>query len=218
MRYFPSPSFTLFLLLLLTALGCEQIDDLAGGGVDKPSVTYSSTSFEADFFEPGSSVSPSIDWNGEQGTVTLGTTLAGLHINSTTGKLEWTKMLPPGTHDVDVVVANSEGQVVVPVTIANPLAGTFDGTYAGAYDYTLEFDPSGDLIARADGETARGSWEIIDSELIAYYVYDDYPDIDYSLRADIEQTNSEATITGEYYNGTYTTDSTPVEEFTVSLQ
>ena len=218
MRYLPSLSSTFIVLLLLTALGCEQIDDLAGGGIDKPSVTYSSTSFEADFFESGSSSSPSIDWNGEQGTVTLGTTLAGLRINSTTGKLEWTKMLPPGTHDVDVVVANSEGQVVVPVTITNPLAGTFDGTYAGAYDYTLEFDPSGGLIARADGETATGSWEIIDSELIAYYAYDAYPDIDYSLRADIEQTNSEATISGEYYNGTYTSGSTPVEEFAVSLQ
>ena len=150
--------------------------------------------------------------------MTLGTTLTGLRINSTTGKLEWTKMLPPGTHDVDVVVANSEGQVVVPVTITNPLSGTFDGTYAGTYDYTLEFDPSGDLIARADGETATGTWEIINGELIGYYVYDDYPDIDYSLRADIEQTNSEATISGEYYAGTYTAGSTPVNDFAVSLQ
>ena len=218
MRYFPSSSFTLFVLLLLTALSCEQIDDLAGGGVDKPNVTYPSTSFEADFFQPGSSGSPSIDWNGDQGTVTLGTTLTGLSINSTTGKLEWTNMLPPGTHDVEVVVANSEGQVVVPVTIMNPLAGTFEGTYAGAHDFTLEFDPGGDLIARADGETARGNWEITDGELIGYYVYDNYPDIDYSLRADIEQTNTEATISGEYYNGTYTSGSTPVEEFAVSLQ
>lgn len=208
----------LFALLLITTLGCDQIDDLAGGGVDKPSVTYSSTTFTADFFQGGSSASPSIDWNGEQGTVTLGTTLTGLSVNSTTGRLEWDKTLPPGTHDMEVVVANSEGQVVVPVTIENPLMGTFEGTYAQSYPYVLEINQDGSLTVLADGETASGSWKINNGEVIAYYIYDNYPDLDYSLRADIEQTNAEATVTGEYYNGEYDPTSTAINDFAVSLQ
>ena len=217
MRYFTSFSLLLS-LFFLTALGCEQIDDLTGGGVDKPSVAYSSTTFTADFYTAGSSPAPSLDWNGEQGSITLGTSLTGLSVNSTTGKLEWTKLLPPGTHQVDVVVSNSEGQVVVPVTIDNPLRGTFDGTYDGTYNFKLEILPDGTITLFADGEEANGTWAIDNGQFTAYYTYDNYPDLDYSLLADIDQTNSGVTISGNYYNGQYAPGDDPVDVFEVSLE
>ncbi len=128
----------LAVFLLVFSTGCEQVDELIAGLGSAPTVSYSSTSIAAEFYTPGTSPTPSIDWNGDQGTIALGTTVEGLTINSTTGKLSWTKLLPPGTHEVDVIVSNSEGQVVVPVTIVNPLSGTFTGNYDGSSYFALQ--------------------------------------------------------------------------------
>ncbi len=217
MRYSIYP-ILLFSLLLFTGLGCKQVDDLTGGGVEKPTVAYSSTNFDAEFYKAGSSVTPSLDWNGEQGSVSLGTSLEGLSINSTTGKLEWTKLLPSGTHQVDVVVSNSEGQVVVPVTIDNPFRGTFDGTYGSSNDFKLEILPDGTITLFADGEEASGTWVMNGEQFTAYYTYNNYPDLDYSLIADIDQTNSGVTISGNYYYGQYAPGDDPVDVFEVSLE
>ena len=218
MRYFTSLSLLLS-LLLITSAGCEQIDDLAGGGIDKPTVSYSSTTFDATFFEAGSSSAPSLDWNGEQGSVSLGSSITGLSVNSTTGKLEWTKLLPPGTHEAEVVVSNSEGQVVVPVTINNPLSGDFDGTYAGSNDFRFEIFADGSMLLYADGTQATGTWAINDDgDFTGYYVYDDYPDVDYTLLADIDQTNARVTLVGDYYDGVYSAGDSPINEFEVTLQ
>ncbi len=207
----------LLCLLILAWTGCDSIDDLSGGA-RAPEITFTSTTYEADFFETGSSGTPSIDWNGAQGTISLGSSIQGLNVNSTTGQLQWNKMLPPGTHNVEVVVSNSEGQVVVPVTINNPLSGTFEGTYAGSYDFRLEFSEDGSLLVFADGLTATGTFEVDNGELTGYYIYDDYPDIDYTILADVEQTNAAATLTGDYYEGEYSAGDTPVNEFEVTLQ
>ncbi|WP_420458872.1 hypothetical protein [Neolewinella sp.] len=217
MRYFTSFS-TLFALLLLTTVSCEQVDELIGGLNSAPTVSYSSTTIDAEFYTPGRSSTPSIDWNGDQGTISLGTTLDGLSVNSTTGQLTWTKLLPVGTHDVDVIVSNSEGQVVVPITIDNPLAGTFEGTYAGTSAFKLEVFGDGNITLYADGEVATGTWTIEEGKFTAYYVYNNYPDIDYSLVADVNQTNTEATIVGDYYEGQYSPGDDPINVFEVSLQ
>ncbi len=221
MRYFPSLSFLLFALLLLTALGCKQIDDLTGGGVDKPSVTYSTTNFEADFYQAGSSSAPSLDWNGEQGSVSLGTTITGLSVNSTTGKLEWTKLLPPGTHDVDVVVSNSEGQVVVPVTIKNPLKGAFEGVYDGSTYFAFDLKADGTMTLEANSKTSpsegSGTWELIGDEIRAIYTYtgETAPN---SFKGPISQTSSQVTISGDWYWGDSFADAQRGGTFETELQ
>lgn len=191
----------LFVLLLIISLGCEQVDDLVGGGVDAPNVSYSSTTLDADFYQAGSSPAPSINWNGDQGTITLGTTLSGLSVNSTTGQLSWTKMLPPGTHTVDVVVTNSEGQVVVPVTIENPLTGTFTGTYNGSDYFSFDLMSDGTIHLRSNSATSpnegNGTWELDGDDVRAVYSYDGT--YNYAFRGAVEQTSAKASIMGEWY-------------------
>lgn len=201
MRYYTTFSL-LCGLLLTTTMGCEQIDQLAGGGVDKPSVSYSATTLEADFYQAGNSSAPSLDWNGEQGSVTLGSSITGLDINSTTGKLEWTKLLPPGTHMVDVVVSNSEGQVVVPITINNALKGNFEGLYDGDVYFGFDLMADGTLELRANSKSnpdeASGNWEIDGDEIKGIYAYTGTGS-PYAFKGNLKQTQSKATIQGNWY-------------------
>ena len=203
---------------ILCTQACDSIDDLSGGA-DAPEVTYPSTTFEADFYTAGQSSVPSIDWNGAQGTVSLGNVIEGLTVNSTTGQLQWTKMLPAGTHNLEVVLTNSEGQVVVPITLRNPLVGTFTGKFdENRYDFKLEFDRDGILLVEGDDLTATGTYEIEDGEFSAYYAYDDYPDFDYTLLGELEQTSSSVSIDGFYYAGVYKAGDSPRSDFNVTLE
>ena len=196
---------------------CGEIDKLSGGA-SAPEVTYSSTTYEAEFYKAGNSTTPSIDWNGSQGNVSLGTTIDGLSVNSTTGQLQWTKLLPPGTHEVEVVVSNSEGQVVIPMTIANSPSGKFEGTYAGTYDYAITLMEDGSMTAFTDGENATGTWKIENGEFWAHYAYDNYPDDPFTLLGEFELSNSSAKLTGHYYEGEASSGDTPLGEFDVSLK
>jgi hypothetical protein len=210
---------SLFALLLLLATGCDP--DAAGSilnGTDEPTVSYSETNLKATFFTEGSSPTPSLSWNGDQGTVSLSGEPAGVSVNSTTGRINWERTLPPGEHTFDVVVSNSEGQVVVPMTLENPLSGNFDGTYGGAYDFRMEIMEDGSITLFADGETARGSWQLENDKFTAYYTYDNYPDIDYTLLADVLQSSASASLVGDYYNGRYEAGDSPINQFEVTLQ
>ena len=221
MRYFPS-FYSLLALLLITSVGCKQIDDLTGGGVDQPAVSYSATTYTADFYQAGGSVTPSIDWNGEQGSVALSSTVEGLSVNSTTGKLEWTKLLPPGTHQVDVIVSNSAGQVVVPVTIENALRGNFVGTYSGSSYYSFDLLSDGTLTFASNSatspDTGIGTWTLEGDQLIANYVYDLDDSYIYSFRGTVAQTNAAATVVGKWYNGVYDETNSPGGDFELELE
>ena len=211
------------LLYLILALAitftqsCDEIDNLSGGA-SAPEVTYSATTYEAEFYKAGNSTTPSIDWNGSQGSVSLGGMVDGLTVNSTTGQLQWTKTLAPGTHEIEVVVSNSEGQVVIPMTIDNSPSGKFEGTYAGTYDYAITLMEDGSMTAFTDGENATGTWKIENGEFWAHYAYDNYPDDPFTLLGEFELSNSSAKLTGHYYEGEASSGDTPLGEFDVSLK
>jgi hypothetical protein len=193
--------FFLLPALLVFSMGCEQIDDLSGGA-DTPTVTYPSTTLEATFYQAGSSSAPTLAWNGDQGTITLGgTPVEGLSVNSTTGQLQWTKLLPPGTHQVDVIVSNSEGQVVVPMTVENPLAGTFTGTYSNTDYFSFDLNADGTVAVRANNasipDEATGTWTLDGDEVKAVYTYDG--DYSYSFGGTLGQTATKASIMGKWY-------------------
>jgi hypothetical protein len=199
----------LFALLLISSLGCEQVDDITGGA-DTPSVTYPATTLDADFYKPGSSAAPTINWNGDQGSISLASTLDGLSINSTTGQLQWTKMLPPGTHRVDVVVSNSEGQVVVPMTLQNPLSGTFTGTYDNFNFFSFDLLQDGSIRLRADDEndpaTGSGTWTYENGKVRAVYAYEGGTN-EPAFEATLDQTAAAATLIGDwYYDDSFTND------------
>lgn len=194
----------LFILFLSTALitSCSSDDD--GNTASNPSVTYSTTTFNATFFTSGSSGAPSVNWQGNQGSFSLASPLAGLTINSTTGVLNWTKDLPLGTHNVQVVATNSNGQTTVNITINNPLQGTFTGTYGGSQFFEFEFNADGTCTLKANDELnpdlGTGTWTRTDNTIVVDYNYDDFPDFDYSLSGTLT-IGANAVYSGNWYSG-----------------
>lgn len=209
--------FPTFVLLVVAMGGCDSVDRLS---TSEPTVSYASTTLDADFYRPGSSGTPTIDWNGAQGTISLGSSVEGLSINSTTGQLTWTKLLPPGTHEVEVVVGNSEGQVAVPITIENPLSGLFEGTYSGSAYYALDVEADGTVAVHANSSTnpveGAGTWEVVDGLYVFDYVYEE-TDEAYHVIAEVEQTGAAATVEGEWYVGAYPSEGNAGGSVSVSM-
>ncbi len=163
---------------------------------------------------------PSLDWNGNQGTVSLSRSLAGLSVNSTTGQLSWTKLLPPGTHTLDVVASNSAGQVVVPLTLDNPFDGRFEGVYDESRYFAHDVRADGTVTIAANSQTnpdtGTGTWRMDGDRFVFEYTYTGNSESYFTL-LDLEQTASGATLTGEYGRGLYTPGAPIYGPVTLSL-
>jgi hypothetical protein len=119
----------LIFLLLSSALvlcACIRDDDV---GALEPQVSCENTVIDATFFTAGNSEVPNANWGGEQGVFTLITSVIGLSIDTTTGRLNWSKNLPIGTHIIEISASNSAGETTTNLTINNPFQGVFIGTY-----------------------------------------------------------------------------------------
>ena len=214
------------LLLLLLGIGilftqsCGEIDKLSGGA-SAPEVTYSSTTYEADFYKAGNSATPSIDWNGAQGSVSLGSNVEGLSVNSTTGQLQWTKLLPVGTHNVEVVIANSAGQIVVPVTIENLPVGTFTGRDSGGFYWSITFMKDGTATVLLNNENspdrATATYELTGVDLEGTVTYEDGTGV-FAITGKFMQSSSKAVFDGKWYNGTQIDPDNVGATFTLELE
>ncbi|MGB5943401.1 MAG: hypothetical protein WBG71_11015 [Leeuwenhoekiella sp.] len=206
----------IFSAMLLTSCSEEDIDALTQRK-QPPSVTYSETTLQSDFYTAGNSAAPTIDWNGDQGTLSLQDKIEGIDINTTTGVVSWSKLLEPGTHDVVVVVSNSEGQTSINMTIINEFEGIFVGTYNSYNPYLLNFLADGTIIVNADGTTASGTWSLQDDGTItAYYVYDGFS-LDFTLDGELIITTSSVILEGNWYDGDDTSGG-PVGNYSVILE
>ncbi len=195
-----SKSVFLIVSLLLVA-SCGLLDD-DDDPVQPPSVTYSETTLNATFFQAGNSLAPEINWNGNQGSLSIATPVTGLSVNTTTGVLSWTKDLPLGIYNVEVVVANSAGQIIVNFTLSNPLQGLFTGTLtvsAGTGPFELEFYPDGNLTGSWLGSTFTGTWTRNESTIEVNYTYDESGNL-VSLKGTLEN-GVQPVYKGEWYFG-----------------
>ncbi|GAA4234096.1 hypothetical protein GCM10022291_12750 [Postechiella marina] len=190
---------TLLAFLFLTFSSCSSDDDSAK--VDLPTINYSNIVLDATFFEAGNSLTPTINWNGNTGSISLGSPITGLNIN-TSGTLSWTKDLPIGTHNVEVIVANSSGQIVENITINNPFQGIFTGTYDNSHFFELEFITDGTLLIRAHSVTnpdfATGTWIMDGTTITTDYAYNSGSEL--SLSGSLV-TGANATYSGNWYTG-----------------
>ncbi len=208
---------------LITFGSCSLLDD--DDPVQPPSVTYSETTLHATFFQAGKSLAPEINWNGNQGSFSLSTPVSGLSVNTTTGVLNWTKDLPLGTHDVEIVVANNTGQKIVNITLNNPLQGIFTGTIttttSPGLPFELEFYPDGNLSGFfvRDEISFTGTWTRSGSTIQVNYTYDDEsPSLSgnqVSLKGIIE-IGIQPVYTGEWHHG-HNQASDPRGSFEVTL-
>lgn len=97
--------------------------------ISAPTVSFASTNFETTFFKSGNTSVPTVNWNGNQGTFNLSSMINGVTVNTSTGVISWSKELPLGINNIELIGSNSAGQVSVNITIENIFQGTFKGGY-----------------------------------------------------------------------------------------
>jgi len=204
----------IFILIVLAFVACTEDEDK----IMTPSVTYPETNLNVSFFTDGSVPAPQIEWNGNQGSFSLDSNIAGLAINSTTGQVSYTKLLPPGDQNFSVIASNSAGQISIPFTINNPFSGFFEGTYSTSGYFAFDFSEDGTVAVAANSSTnpdrGTGTYIFNGDELIANYTYGNESS-GYSIKVTLSQSNADARLTGSWY---FAYDAPPAEEGgTVSL-
>ena len=169
---FLKSKFVLLTLSFLTFASCSSDDEnsptiqpptIQSPTIQSPTISYARTTLDATFFQADNSATPTLNWNGNQGNCSLAIPITGLSVNTTTGVLNWTKGLPIGTHNLEIVVTNSDGgQTSENLTLNNPLQGVFTGDYDSSFFFELEFNSDGTLLTRANDETnpleGTGTW------------------------------------------------------------
>ena len=208
----------ILLFALTLIMSCSNEDD--SPTISSPSVTYASTNLEALFSQIGNSAAPNVNWNGNQGSFSLASTTEGLNINSTSGVINWTKMLPIGNHNVQVIATNSSGQTTINLTINNPFQGEFIGDYDSFNYFSLDFNSNGTINIKANDESnpslASGTWALTGNNILINYSYDNGDD--YSLNGTLSQTPTQASLSGDWF---YDFDAVPANQsgiYSVSLQ
>lgn len=201
-KFFSISQWILLIVVFSLVWSCSKNEDPTPQ-IQVPSVTYTSTTLEAIAFQASSSPVPSLSWNGNQGSFSLGAPVNGLNINSTTGVLNWTNQLPIATHNVQVIASNSAGQTVIDLIIKNNLEGTFTGVYNQVNFFEFDFLPNGDFHLRTNDEnnpdTATGTWTITNNTLIANFIFDDSPSL-FSISGNFTM-GTTITFSGDLFNG-----------------
>ncbi|WP_299891984.1 hypothetical protein [uncultured Lacinutrix sp.] len=194
-------STKIILLFAVTiVMSCSKDDDAPT--VSTPDVNYSFTTFFSTFFQEGNTGVPTVNWNGNQGTFSLATSLDGLSINSANGVVSWTNQLPTGEHSIIVLASNSAGQKANSFIIENKIQGAFTGTYDLGY-FKVEFNTDGTALVTADDATSApqfsGTWYIINNEVIVNFTFNTDATVQYSLKGNLVQSNA-ATYSGTIYS------------------
>ena len=207
----------LLLIAFLTFAACSKDEDVPTTNI--PTVNYSVSTFDATFFQAGTSSAPSIQWNGSQGSFALATPLTGSSINTVNGVMSWDKTLPIGTHDLQVIVTNSAGHTTANVSIKNPFQGVFTGTIEdGNTNYfEVEFFSDGTVIAKTEDSgsppIANGTWTKNGTTVVV-----DLTNHENNIQVSLSGTLSIGTTViynGQWHNGHGAND--PLGDFEVTL-
>ena len=86
-------------------------------GLLKPSdLGYQPNTSTFEYNETGNSVSPTIDWNGEEGAYTVSPVITGISINNS-GVIRWESNLFPGTYPLTITASNTIGVATTTYTV-----------------------------------------------------------------------------------------------------
>ncbi|RMA57176.1 hypothetical protein [Ulvibacter antarcticus] len=168
------------LVMSLMIFSCSKNDDTVvedqqqEAGVPSD-LNYSQAQIDVAFYTTGSTSIPSVNWNGEQGTFSLDSTIDGLTINSQSGVLSWNKNLPLGENYVTVKALNSKGWGNTHIILNNRFQGHFIGGYNNDPNSTvittggakLTFNADGTMTCEISGTVGIGSWISISGEYIS---------------------------------------------------
>jgi hypothetical protein len=181
-------------------------DDPAGPNVGVPELTFSAASVATPFLTAGSTVAPTIAWNGGTGTVALVAPVTGVSVDATTGVVSWDGSLPIGANTVDVVATNSAGSATASLTIESEFQGRFVGGYNNdpgsettADDFEMTFNVDGTMSTLDGGlYIGTGTWTRVGVTVTAVYTYNVAP---LTVQGDVTHSATEAVLEGFWYWG-----------------
>lgn len=206
----------LSLLVAIAIITFSCSDDESGDTVEimKPIVTYTGPHLNADFYTPGTTSAPTVEWNGDVGSFSISPEIEGLSINSTTGEISWSNLLPLGTHNFDAVATNAAGQTTISMELENIFSGVFEGYYLDTslpHPIDLHFSENGTLEVISGGGPApyeaSGTWTKNGNEILANFKFEN--GAEHSIKGTLSQTASAAEISGNYYTS-YGASGTPL--------
>jgi len=130
-------------------------------GVLPPSdLTYDPDTITFEYNETASSVTPTLDWNGDQGTFILEEDTEGkITIDETTGIISWMSNLSPGTHTLTVTAKNSAGALVATFTL---IVGGPDISGKGEFKLHQNYPNPTDGVTYFVYDLTQSSWVRID--------------------------------------------------------
>ncbi len=172
-----------------------------------PSIQYETTNFEIDFFTDGNSEIPSINWNGDVGSISMSKNISGLYVNDDNGVLNWRKRLPLGISEFAIVATNSEGQQTINMVVENKFHGEFIGEYnsdpnstafIGDDFFKAEFLADGSLKISDSGFPGEGSWTRNGNEITGVYKYGGTTE--YQIKGELEYYSNHAILVGHWYS------------------
>lgn len=209
--------FKVILMLSIVILtSCNKDDEIKA-----PTLSFADTDLEAVFFTEGQSGTPSVDWNGDEGSFSFAPAIQGLSINPKTGQLSWDNTLPVGEYMIEVSANNKKGSESETLNIENPFSGNYIGTYVvygfdTIYYFQLEFNTDGTIKVTSNDNRieAFGTWTMDGNEITANFEYSN--GLQYSLKCNYTHTANEVVIDGEWYRD-YDTTGTAAGSFTITM-
>jgi len=196
--------------ILLFCLSCKNDDEGFIQQISAPTVLLPNANITATFFTEGQTEAPIINWNGSTGVFSIASNIIGISVNENTGIISWDKSLLLGSNTIELVATNSAGQTSVNVMIDNNFSGNFEGSYnldpnstTTPTPFAMNFNEDGTMVAIGTSE-APGTWTMSGNTITSLYVT--VSGSDHIAVVDLIYSDTEATLTGLFSNGTTLSD------------
>ena len=194
----------------LFAAACSKDD---GPGIQPLELVYEPASFTTSFYQDGSTQEPAINWDGNEGNFTIENQIKGIDIDKSTGQVQWGKLLPLGTHQVEVQAANRFDTVRTVIEVENQFEASLSGGLNNNVDsevvsnkFIAKIEANGKFsISSAldpDNSIGEGTWEMKKEEVRIVYQAGETKEFR-TLQAKITQTKTEAYLSGLWLEGEF---------------
>lgn len=225
------------LALCMIVISCGRIDN--SGPV---SISFSEDIYEATFYVSGQTEAITItsEIEGEPDITLDPETHPSISYDAATGAIEWTRELPLGPNTVIVIATLESAEARTEVTIDNRFQGAFSGGYNfnpesslnSSFFNSVQFNSDGTMTLVEDGDDlgidyeGSGSWvtfaqynEAGNETVIEFtYSYDTAPDTFYTFSGALTYDETEAYISGSWYNGSAVEEGEERGNFNIGFQ
>ncbi|MET2986407.1 hypothetical protein [Aureibaculum conchae] len=191
------------LALIFLVFSCSSDDPIS-----EPTIAIANTNLTTSFFTEGEVETPTVQWNGDNGTFSLGSNITGTSIDANTGVISWDKSLPIGTNTIEIIATNSAGQTSINVIVENEFSGNFEGGYNSNpnstemnNDFEMNFNADGTMNVLDGGSSEGiGTWTASGDIITSVYSYNGGSSY-FTVVTDLVYSETEADITGFWSSG-----------------